>query len=63
MENLKLQPNSQEAKDRAQLCDASQQKEEKPRKQVWFKVDKELGNELDLPSDLAHYLAEGTTPE
>ena len=39
------------------------QKEEKPRKQVWIKVDEELVNEPDLPSDLSHLLAEGTAPE
>ena len=37
--------------------------EEKPGKQVQFEVDEQLDNELDLPSDLAHFLAEGTAPE
>ena len=38
-------------------------KEEKPRKQVWFKEDEELGDEPDLTSDLTHFLAEGAVPE
>ena len=32
-------------------------------KQVWFKVDVGLGNEPSLPTDLAHFLAEGAAPE
>ena len=35
----------------------------KPRNLVHFQVDKELDGELDLLSDLAHFLAEGATPE
>ena len=57
MENLEFQPKSQESKNRAQWHDASLQKEEKPRKQVQFEVDEELGDELDLPSDLTHFVA------
>ena len=63
MENLELQTKSQESKDRAWQHDASLQKGEKPRKQVQFEVDEELGDEPDLPSDLAHFLAEGTAHE
>ena len=37
--------------------------EEKLRKQVWFEVDKELGDKPNLPSDLTLFLAEGTTPK
>ena len=40
----------------------SPQKEEKPRKQVWFETDEELGAELDLLADLGHFLTEGTAP-
>ena len=63
LENLKLQPRSLEPKSRAQQCNASPQKEEKLRKQVWFEVDEELSEELDLPSDLILFLAEGTAPK
>ena len=56
MENLKLQPKSWESKAREWEGDASQQKEEKPRKQVQVQVDKELGEEPDLPLDLTHFL-------
>ena len=58
MENLKLQPRSQESKSRTRWCDASPQREEKPRKQVQFEVDEELGNEPNLPSDSTLFLAE-----
>ena len=63
MGNLNLQPKPQESKSRTQEHDASLQKEEKPRKQVRFEVDEELGNEPDLPSDLILFLAEGTAPK
>ena len=63
MESLKLHHKSRDSKDSAQQWDTSLQKEEKPRKWVWFEVDKELGAELDLPADLAHFLAEGVVPE
>ena len=58
VENLKLQPISGiQGQGIAMWC--LLQKEEKPRKQVWFKIDEELGDELDLPSDLAHFVAMG----
>ena len=47
---------------RAGHGNASLQKEEKLRKQVQFKVD-ELGNELDLPSDLILFLGDGAVKE
>ena len=46
-----------------QQHDASPLKEEKPRKQVHFKVDEVLGKELDLPIDCTHFLAESAAPE
>ena len=63
LETLELQPKSQESKDRAQWHNTSLLKEEKPRKHVHFKADKELGEELDLPSDLAHFLVGDAAPE
>ena len=60
---LKLQPKSWESKSRTWWSDTSPQKEEKSREQVWFKVDEELGNEPDLPSDLTLFLAKGVTPK
>ena len=63
MENLRLQPKSQESKDRAWQLKASPQKEEKPRKQFQFQVNEELGEELGLPLDLTHFLVEGAAPE
>ena len=62
LENLELQPKSQESKDKAQWCDTSPPKEEKTRKQVCIKADDELGEELDLSSDLAHFLV-GMQPQ
>ena len=59
MENLQLQPRSQESKSRTQWCYASLQAEENPRKQVQFKVDEELGDEPSFPSDLTLFLTEG----
>ena len=38
-------------------------KEEKPRKEVHFKADKELGEDSDLPSHLVHFLAKDAAPE
>ena len=35
----------------------------KLRKEVQFNVDKELGDELSLPSDLTLFLAEGMVPK
>ena len=63
METLKLQLKSQKSKDRACGHDVLPLKEEKPRKQVCFKADEELGEELDLPSDLTHFVVGDTAPE
>ena len=38
------------------------QREEKPRKQVWFEAEEELGAKPDLPTELVHFLAEGVPP-
>ena len=33
-----------------------------PKEQVQFEVDEELGDEPDLPQNIAHFLAEGAAP-
>ena len=60
MEILHLCSRSWEFRSRTQQCNAFLQGEEKPKKQVWFEVDAELGDE---PTDLACFLAEGTAPK
>ena len=58
MENLCLQPRSWESRSRTWWCDVSPYAEEKLRKQVWFEVDEELGNEPNLPTNMTLFLAE-----
>ena len=53
MEGLKLQH-----KNWVWQQDTSPQKEEKPRKEVQFEADEELGAETDMPAELVHFLAE-----
>ena len=63
MENLWLWSRSQEPKSRTLQHNASLQAEKKLRKQVCFEVDKELGDEPNLPMDNTLFLAEGAAPE
>ena len=63
MESLKLLHKSRDSKDRMQWWETSPQKKEKPRRQVQFEADKELGAEPNLPGDLAHFLVKGPAPE
>ena len=63
LENLCLQPRSLESRSRTQQCDASLNAEEKLKKQVWFKMDEGLGDELNLPIDITLFFAEGMAPQ
>ena len=62
MERLKLQLSLQRSRSRERQCDTPTLGE-KPRKQVHFEVGEELGKELNLPTDLALFLAEGASTE
>ena len=57
MKSLHLQPTSHESRSRAWWNDAPTLAEEKLKKQVWFDVDEELGNDATLPLGLILFLA------
>ena len=63
MESLPLQPRSHESRSRVWWDDGPTLAEEKPKKQAWFNVDEELGNDTTLPLGLTLFLAEGMAEE
>ena len=58
MKNLNLQPRPHKSRGRAQQDDAPTPAEEKPKKQVRFDVEGELGDDPTLPQGLTLFLAE-----
>ena len=63
MRGLKLQSRTQGSRSRTQQSRALTPAEEKPKKQVRFSIDDELGSEPMLPSSVTLFLAEGETVE
>ena len=60
---LNLQPRPHKSRSRALWDDAPTLAEEKLKKQVWFDVEGDLGDDLTLPPGLTLFLAEGTAKE
>ena len=59
MQDLKLQARASESRNRAQQSRTPALAEEKPKKQVTFNIDKELGGEPTLPTGMTLFLSGG----